>query len=161
MTKATGSDGSRGSRSAPYRVRRPKDKVDLMEELTTGSKAFASYRDLLGFAAALGWSLGKPEPFEQTAEPVAWEVFTNHPGNEALVDMLTAVQVDDADALSSERLIERIQRFEEYANAGLIALAQMSAADSTLDALTRLIIDTEVREQAGDLDALITELSGL
>jgi len=131
-----------------------------MEELTKNN-LFASYRDLLGFAAALGWSLGKPEPFDQTAEPVAWEVFTNHPGNEALVDMLTAVQVDDADALSSERLIERIQRFEEYANAGLKALAQMSSADSTLDALTRLIIDTEVREQAGDLDALITELSGL
>ena len=127
----------------------------------TKSNIFTSYRDLLGFAAALGWSLGKPEPFEQSAEPIAWEVFTNHPCNETLVDMLTAVQADDADALSSDRLIERIQRFEEYANAGLSALAQMSAADSTLDALIRLIFDTEVREGAGDLNALISDLSEL
>src|SRR5688572_16585023 len=96
----TGSNGH-NQRTAPDRVRRPKDKSELMDDLTK-KNVFASYRDLLGFAAALGSSLDERESFEQSAEPVAWEVFTNHPGNEALVDMLTAISTDDPSALSIE-----------------------------------------------------------
>lgn len=132
-----------------------------MDELTARDQPFSSYRDLLGFAAALGWSLGKRTPFEHSAEPVAWSAFANHPGNEALVDMLTAVDAEDPDALSNERVKERITAFEEYANTGLGALAQMRGSSSSLEAFTQLIMQHERESSQPEIEELVSELSNM
>lgn len=146
---------------APVRVRRPREHADLMDELTAKDQPFSSYRDMLGFAAALGWSLGKRTPFPHSAEPIAWSVFVNHPGNEALVDMLTAADSEDPDALSSANLKNRITAFEEYAKTGLDALAQMRGSTSSLEAFTQLVMQHERESDGPDIDALMSELSNL
>lgn len=149
------------SQQSSIRVRRPKEHAELMDELTAKDQPFSSYRDLLGFAAALGWALEKRTPFQQSAEPIAWSVFINHPGNEALVEMLTAAESDDADALSTANLRSRIAVFEEYANTGLDALAQMKGSTSSLEAFTQLIMQHEHESDGPEIEDLMSELSSM
>jgi dnd system-associated protein 4 len=105
----------------PRRVRRPKDKEDLVQRLTDGKDAvFPTYRELLIFAASLGFFHEQKKGFTSSAEPIPWSYFANTPG-EQLVDMLTAATVSDPSALGStaEHFNLRLELFEQYANGGL------------------------------------------
>src|SRR5262245_40328851 len=123
------------------RVRRPSDKSALLDQLTHEGP-FEAYRDVLGFAASLGFFHGRRVPFEKTAEPIAWETFTNRQGNEMLVDMIAAAVVDDVNILSGDAFEERLRIFEEYANGGLEILqerlsnSRRSAADAVHDLIS-------------------------
>lgn len=113
----------------PRRVRRPKDKEELLNRLTDREKKgpFASFKDALVFAAALGYANGEPEPFEQSSEQIDWGVFSGF-GDEALVNMLSIADEQRLELLASEQFDERLTSFEHYANAGLSLLQQRLAA---------------------------------
>ena|SRR2546429_3550907 len=100
------------------RLNRPKDKDDLLQQLTEHGP-FHEYRDVLVFAAALGWYEGQRVPLGAKGEPIRWEAATNRRGTEVLANMIGAAATDDAEIVSPSRFEERLAIFEEYANGGL------------------------------------------
>lgn len=101
------------------RVRRPSDKHDVLDELSQDGP-FETRRDVLVFAAALGFSRRRRVPFDSSDEPIRWDTMSNRLGTEVLVNMLSAATAaEDPQVLEDDRFVERILIFEEYANGGL------------------------------------------
>lgn len=121
----------------------PKDKKQLLDRLIDDSSPFNELRDVLFFAAVLGWRLGLREPLEARGEGIRWEVMRNRLGTEAVSAMLAAAAVDDPEVLSADRGEERIGIVEELANGGLAELNRRLAADArpTTDIILDLIQD--------------------
>jgi dnd system-associated protein 4 len=130
--------------STDRRVRRPSDKQDVLDELCDDGP-FEARRDVLVFAAALGFSRGRRVPFESSDEPIRWDTMSNRRGTEILVNMLSAATAaEDPQVLEDERFEERIQVFEEYANGGLEILKHelgRSVIDSS-DFILKLVRDS-------------------
>ncbi len=110
------------------RVNRPKDKDDLLKQLTEQGP-FQDNRDVLVFAAALGWYEGRQVPLGVKGEAIRWETATNRRGTEPLTNMIAAVRTGDPEILAADRFDERLEIFEEYANGGLEILRGMLASD--------------------------------
>ena len=136
----------------PRRVRRPKDKEDLIQRLTDGKEAvFPTYRELLIFSAALGFFHHERKSFTGSSEPIAWSTFVGTPG-EQLVDMLTAATVADPSALgsTSEDFNRRLELFEEYTNGGLeILKKELSVSNAPPEEVIRNMI-LSIEEIAGE-----------
>jgi dnd system-associated protein 4 len=122
------------------RVRRPADKDELLNRLTSREEngPFTTYKDAMVFAAALGYANRRREPFSKSSEPIDWSVFSGF-GDEALVNMLPIAEEERLELLAPERFDERIRWFEEYANGGL-SLLQQRLASSTQEPLD-IILD--------------------
>lgn len=122
------SAGAGRGQSTSRRLNRPKDKDDLLRQLTEEGP-FQDIRDVLVFAAALGWHEGRHLPLGAKGEAVRWETATNRRGTEPLVNMIAAVRTGDPEILASDRFDERLEIFEEYANGGLELLRGLLASD--------------------------------
>jgi dnd system-associated protein 4 len=110
-------------------LRRNKAWTGLIDRLTeekdpeTGQTAFPTLRELMVFAATLGYEQGRHEPLgEDTVDMVEGRVF---PRSDVALDLLYLI------ALASERRVEiideeheeqAIARFEGYANGGLAVI---------------------------------------
>jgi dnd system-associated protein 4 len=129
------------------RIRRPKAHHELLEKLLEGSgNPFNHLYEALVFCAALGYSRGAREPFEESDEPVRWEQFMAIDGAEDLVDMLAVAAVEDRDVLAEKSASERYRIFEEYANGGLSVIA--AAIDASPAKTSReVILDLVLGEQ--------------
>lgn len=127
--------------AAQRRIRRPKDKAELFDRLQQGDSPFTTMRDVLLFAAGLGWSRERRIPFDRTDEPIHWHTMTSRPGAEPLINMLALSQTDDVTILSEERFEERALMFEEYANGGLEVLRELVANSpkSVVDIVQQLV----------------------
>ncbi|OBJ37423.1 hypothetical protein A5630_04605 [Mycolicibacterium mucogenicum] len=102
------------------RARRPQQHEALMQEMQSEAK-FPTYRDVLLFAAAVGFYQQRRVPFvASSGDPIRYEVLT-YPGfSDTLINMIAANAVsDDAEILDGPRLEERVAIFEEFANGGL------------------------------------------
>jgi dnd system-associated protein 4 len=146
----------------PRRLNRPKDKDELLVQLTEQGP-FDEYRDVLVFAAALGWHERRRVQLDARGEPIRWETATNRRGTEALVNMIAAVETSDPEILSGDRFDERLQIFEEYANGGLVVLQALlsvdprPAVDVILEIVQRVAREDESKdavELAGAADEL-------
>lgn len=139
------------------RVKRPKDKEDVIDRLRAKSGgAFAEIRDVLLFAAAVGFSEGRFEPFEASAETIRWDTFINRWFAEDLVRLIAVAHSDDKEIASSARIGDQLEIFEGYANGGLGFLAERLdrvKLDDPLDAILELL-DRRAGEARG-VDALI------
>jgi dnd system-associated protein 4 len=100
------------------RVRRPQQYEALMLELRQEA-AFATFRDILLFAAAVGAHIRRQVSFTSSGEPIRYETLKEPMFSETLVNMIAASEIDDPEIMDSTRLGERIRMFEEYANGGL------------------------------------------
>lgn len=117
------------------RVRRPKDKEELIQQmLAEGDGPFTTMRDVLLFAAAFGWHRQRHESLGEAGEPIRYEVFRRSATAEAFIDSLAAIShPEDPSILADNRLPERIELFEEYANGGLAELqGEINASRSTV-----------------------------
>jgi dnd system-associated protein 4 len=150
------------------RVRRPKAHEELLARLTTDGRPFPQLRDVLVFAAALGWSLEKRKPFSASGESIRWDTATNRPGTELLVDLLgISAHEDDQtllDAMRDDRLATRITVFEEYVNGGLDEIQRRLDGEigTPSEILARLVEElTRSTDGSGPptLDELIDEFS--
>jgi dnd system-associated protein 4 len=110
------------------RLNRPRDKDDLLLQLTEQGP-FQEYRDVLVFAAALGWHNAHRVPLGAKGEPIRWDVATHRRGTEPLANMIAAAATDDPEIVAGDRFEERLEIFEEYANGGLELLRGMLATD--------------------------------
>lgn len=145
------------------RVRRPKDKDALLNRLVEERVPFETFRDVLIFAAALGVSRDRREPFQQSSEPIPWSVFSNS-GSEALINMISSVSSEDFNVLEPDRFSERLTIFEEYANGGLAIIEEaLTGSDRPpLDLLKELVLSEETRQpesEAPELSKIAEELS--
>jgi dnd system-associated protein 4 len=127
----------------PRRVRRPKDKEELFSTLVEDGP-FTTFREALVFGAALGVASQRRVPFDQTLEPIPWEVFGNT-ANEATMDMIAAVTTDDMNILADDGIDDRLTIFEEYANGGLEIIRERLANDPrpALDVVLDIVLDHE------------------
>lgn len=101
------------------RVRRPQQYEALMQELRDEA-AFATFRDILLFAAAVGASVKRRAAFAKTSDPIRYETLKEPMFSETLINMIAASEVDDdPEIMDSTRAGERVRIFEEYANGGL------------------------------------------
>lgn len=135
------------------RVRRPKDKEDLFKNLIDEG-VFATFREVLVFAAALGVAAGRRVAFDQSLEPIPWEVFANS-SSEALMDMIAAAaSEDDADILADDRADDRLTIFEENANGGLEVIRERLANDPrpALDVVLEIVLEHEGEQQRAEFD---------
>ena len=90
-----------------------------MQELQVEG-GFPTFRDILLFAAAVGFRQGRRVPFSEAAgDPIRYDVLTGPSYSDTLVNMIAANVVDDPEILDDTRIEERVQIFEEYANGGL------------------------------------------
>lgn len=140
----------------PRRVRRPKDKEELLTTLVEEGP-FTTFREVLVFAAALGVASERRAPFDQSSEPIPWEVF----GNTAAptMDMIAAVTSDEMDILADDRIDERLTIFEEYANGGLEIIRERLANDPrpALDVVLDIVLDYEggADKEEFDLESIL------
>jgi dnd system-associated protein 4 len=115
------------------RIRIAKDKAELVNSLleapgTTG--AFATYADLVMFAAALGARKRRRSPLNSisTTEPapIALEIFISR-GYDVAIKLLAIAETGDPKILSvydPKAEEDRLKIFEEYANGGLEILRE-------------------------------------
>lgn len=129
------------------RVRRPRDHEPFIEQLQFGQDGvFEDKAEVMLFAAALGWSEERREPFERGVDPIRFSVFQKKYMAETFIEGLAVLAVPGKpDILSMEQLPERIRIFEEYANGGLHVLqGKVNATRSTV----RDVLVSLVRERA-------------
>jgi dnd system-associated protein 4 len=101
------------------RVRRPQQHEALLVELRDEA-AFATFRDILLYAAAVGAHLKRRVAFTSTSEPIRYETLKEPMFSETLINMIAANEVaDDPEIMDVARTGERVRIFEEYANGGL------------------------------------------
>jgi dnd system-associated protein 4 len=144
------------------RVRRPKDKDALFSQLVQEDNVFETYADLMTFAATLGFLKDRRDSFEQSGEPINWEVFSNA-GYESVVNAIAATSSGDLEILTSERLPERLAVFEEFANGGLAELQkEMRVGTKALDAVRNLMMEAQIladEKKAPDIQKIARDLS--
>jgi dnd system-associated protein 4 len=137
--------GMNESVSTIRRVRRPKDQEAIMVRLAQGSDSvFATFVDLLCFAACLGYSRGLSLPFDNSLEPVPWHIFENS-GKDSVVNLIAAVSSEDFGIVGADRFDEKLRVFEQYANGGLQVLSELveKSPKSPFDVITDLILEAQ------------------
>lgn len=148
---------------AERRVRRAEDKDGVLRQLVDDGP-FQAFRDVLVFAAALGYYNDRREPLGKTGEAIRWDVLVNRRGTETLVNMLGAVaSTAGPEVLAEERFDERIAIFEEYANGGLEILRSELArsAGSPSDVVSKLVREALAAQEddtVPQLDKLVDEI---
>lgn len=133
---------------ADVRARRPQQHEGLMLELQQEGK-FPAFRDILLFAAAVGFTQGRRVPFTVVAgDPIRYDTLVSPSFADTLVSMIAANQVgNDPEIMDDSRLQERVTIFEEYANGGLEYIQEIAntrkqtAAAVVLDLVTSALAD--------------------
>ena len=145
--------------SADARVRRPERHEVLIQTLLTEAR-FPAMRDVLLFAAALGYSANRRVPFDKPGEPIRYEILTNEAQADAFVSMLAAVTMpDDPEILDATRLGERIAIFEEYANGGLEFLQeQINTQRKPYDVIVKSLTVDALTDAGGVEGASVQDL---
>jgi dnd system-associated protein 4 len=135
------------------RVRKPAIHTDTLNVLRDDVGIFTSYKDVLVFAAALGFSRGKSVGFDKSSEPIPLSVFRGE-YDEAFMNVMALFEHKDSGYLESEgeKFDAKIKLFEEYACGGL-EIIKNTIIDPGLDAqgeLIRLILDEEANHSIID-----------
>ncbi|BBY44170.1 DNA phosphorothioation-associated protein 4 [Mycolicibacterium celeriflavum] len=144
------------------RVRRPQQHEALMQELQTEAK-FPTYRDILLYAAAVGYRHERRVPFTNAAgDPIRYETLTTPSFSDTLINMIAAnVVSDDPEIMDVARVEERLRIFEEYANGGLeyvqeqVNVRHKPANLVLIDLVTEAFSD-DGGAQAATVDELLT-----
>ena len=141
------------------RVRRPERHEVLIQQMRNDG-GFPAMRDLMLFAAGIGFAQERRIPFDKTAEPIRYEILINDALAEPFISMLAAVAKEgDPEILDATRLSERITIFEEYANGGLEYIQeQVNVRREPLDVVVRSLTIENLSDAAAARGASIEEL---
>jgi dnd system-associated protein 4 len=145
------------------RVRRPQQYEALMQELRDEA-AFSTYRDILLFAAAVGFHVMRRVEFNGSGEPIRYETLKEPAFSETLINMIAASEVpDDPEILDVARAGDRIRVFEEYANGGLEYIQEQVNIRHEPANLVAISLTTEALARSGAAEAVSVEelLSGV
>ena len=99
------------------RVRRPAEFDGMLSELRDEG-VFPTFKDVLIFAAALGFRRGNRKPFKKHSDPIDLDVFRSD-FDRTIMSMIAIEENGDPNMLAPSNEAERVLCFEEYANGGL------------------------------------------
>ncbi|MFI9633590.1 hypothetical protein ACIHAX_12920 [Nocardia sp. NPDC051929] len=144
------------------RIRRPRQHEPLMLELQNEAH-FATFRDILLFAAAIGFHKRRRVSFTAASgDPIRYETLTSPGFSETLVNMIAAnVVTDDPEIMDALRIEERITIFEEHANGGLeflqeqVNVRHQPAAHVIIDLVTEAFTESG-GAKAASVDELLS-----
>ncbi|WJN61605.1 DNA phosphorothioation-associated protein 4 [Pseudomonas sp. SO81] len=128
------------------RVRKPAKHTDTLIFLKDKTGVFATFKDAMVFAAALGFSRKKSVAFDKTSDPIPLSVFRGE-YDEAFMNVLALFDHKDSGYLEPEgdKFDAKIKLFEEYACGGL-DIIKSTILDPGLEvqsAIIRLILDEQ------------------
>jgi dnd system-associated protein 4 len=138
------------------RVRRPHQYEALMVELRQEA-AFATFHDILLFAAAVGAYIQRRVPFTGSGEPIRYETLKEPMFSETLLNMIAANEVDDPEIMDGNRAGERVRIFEEYAKGGLEYLQVQVNVRHEPANLVAISLVTEALARSGAAEAVSVE----
>ncbi|MFC4605834.1 hypothetical protein [Rhodococcus kronopolitis] len=146
--------------SNEVRARRPHEYATLMGELQAEA-GFPTFRDILLFAAAVGFRQGRRVPFVKTSgESIRLDVLMAPAFSDTLVNMIAAnVVSDDPEIMDGGRVGSRIKIFEEYANGGLEYIQeQKNVGHESLNTIVRRLVTEAFAGEKGakQLDNLLS-----
>ena len=143
------------------RVRRPQQFEEMMAELCKEKGLFKTYKDLMIFAACLGFKRRKRVEFNKSSEPINLQIFSGS-FDHTVINTIAIAETNDPTVMSSEqdKSDQRIKVFEEYACGGLEIL-QDEIWDSKLmsweDAFLRFVLQEETESSLlDDITSLAT-----
>jgi dnd system-associated protein 4 len=126
--------------------------------------AFATFRDILLFAAAVGAHVGRRVPFTNSGEPIRYETLKEPMFSETLINMIAANEIaDDPEIMDSSRIGERLRIFEDYANGGLEYIQEQVNTRHEPAEVVVISLVTEALAHSGTTEAVSVEelLSGV
>jgi dnd system-associated protein 4 len=139
------------------RVRRPQQYEALMQELREEA-AFATFRDILLFAAAVGAHFKRRIPFTSSGERIRYETLKEPAFSETLINMIAASEPpNDPEILDSTKAEERVGIFEEYANGGLEYIQEQVNVRHEPANLVVIGLVTEALARSGAAEAVSVE----
>lgn len=144
------------------RVRRPQDHAVLIETLQSEA-GFPYYRDVLLFAAAVGYTRNRRVPLTGVSgEAIRYDTLTGPTYSDSLINMIAAnATADDPEVLDATRLEERIRIFEEYANGGLEYIQeQINTRHQTAAMVVLELVTSAFAEDRGAKPLSVEELLG-
>ena len=111
-------------------INRSKLHEDIVQRLSAqnvpGSdrKLFPTIRELLCFAALLGFSEKRRVPLDRSAgvEDISYQQFERDPGAEDLLWTIAVAETQDTEVLREGEEARCAEIFEEYANGGLVLI---------------------------------------
>ncbi|PVB01793.1 dnd system-associated protein 4 [Mycobacteroides abscessus subsp. massiliense] len=133
-----------------------------MQEMQSEAK-FPTYRDILLFAAAVGYHQQRRVPFTASSgDPIRYEVLTYHGFSDTLINMIAAnVVSDDPEIMDGIRLEERIKIFEEFANGGLEYIQeQINVRHQPVDLIVIELVTDVLADNGGAKQLSVGELLG-
>jgi len=147
---------------AGYRIRVAKDKGELVKRLVESDEdnaPFATYADVVMFAAALGYQRNQAIPLDDSAKepaPISLEVFRSR-GYDRTIRLLAIAKTEDVSVLSissEEAIAKQVQILEEYANGGLQILQDelRGIVDITHHLPLMLLKEKDSQESPPDFD---------
>lgn len=131
-----------------------------MQELQSDAK-FPTYRDILLFAAAVGFRMDRRVPFSDTSgDPIRYETLVAPAFSNTLINMISAnVATNDPEIMDATRIEERIKFFEEYANGGLEYLQeQVNIRHQPVDLVVLDLVTEAFAEGGGAKPVSVDEL---
>ncbi|OBC03474.1 hypothetical protein A5784_14805 [Mycobacterium sp. 852013-50091_SCH5140682] len=133
-----------------------------MQEMQSEAK-FPTYRDILLFAAAIGFHQQRRVPFTASSgDPIRYEVLTTPGFSDTLINMIAAnVVSDDPEIMDGTRLEERIKIFEEFANGGLEYIQeQINVRRQPVDLVVINLVTEVLSDERGAKPLSVDELLG-
>lgn len=132
-------------------IRRSKAHEGLVRQLAesahpaAGRPIFPTMRELMCFAAVLGFELENKKPLDSTTMEIDGRTFENHHQSIDLIYLVALAHARDAEVLRDEEEEHCLNIFEEYAEGGFRAMTAWLAEhptddlgdDALLRALTR------------------------
>lgn len=144
------------------RARRPQQHEALMQEMQNEAK-FPTYRDILLFAAAVGFHQQRRVSFTASSgDPIRYEVLTTPGFSDTLINMIAANVVShDPEIMDGTRLEERVKIFEEFANGGLEYIQeQINVRRQPVDLVVIDLVTEVLADEGGAKPLSVDELLG-
>ena len=123
--------------------RSEKYEISIVQKLTNdpeGNNVFPTIRELLCFAAMLGYALGKKHKFPENYKKhdVSWAQFLANESDDYIY-LIAVADTKSTECLKSEPVIDLVDIFEEYINGGFEVILSWFSKYSNQNGLKAIV----------------------
>ena len=123
--------------------RSEKYEISIVQKLTNdpeGNNVFPTIRELLCFAAMLGYALGKKNKFPENYKKndVSWAQFLANESDDYIY-LIAVADTKSTECLKSEPVIDLVDIFEEYINGGFEVILSWFSKYSNQNGLKAIV----------------------
>lgn len=126
------------------RVRRPEEHSKLLTILKD-ENIFSSFKNILVFAASLGYKKQIRLPFEKSGERIMLRIFDENI-DIPFIHCLALAETKDTNILKREHFSDAVLIFEEYANGGLSIISEYIKDGTNALQSIELLINSELSD---------------